>query len=88
MADSFNHRIRRLNLADIIEIEEQKMDTPSEAIGNFLFQNLVLLLLIGGGLLGLCIATFLSCRYCFICPVYRRRLHDKFVKRMMIGQRV
>ena len=87
VADSFNHRIRRMNLADIIEIVVQEEDTVDEAIGKFLFQNLVLLLLISGGLLGLCIVTCLMCRYCFACPVYQRRLHEKFVKRMMIGQR-
>ena len=88
VADSYNHLIRRVVMTDIVEEVVEEPDTWDEVTQKVIMHNLVLITIIVGGLAVLCVGTFFACRYCFICPVYRRRLHQKFVARMTIGQRV
>ena len=50
--------------------------------------NLVLILVVVGSSIGASIFVYVSCRFCLCCPLYRRKLHEKRVRSMFIGQRV
>ena len=47
-----------------------------------------LILVTIGGSIGGSLFLYLSCRFCMCCPLYRRKLHEKRVLSMSIGQRL
>lgn len=60
----------------------------SQAIKNALWQNLAFILILVGGLLSGALFLYLSCRFCFVCPLYRKRLEEKRHREMNVGQRM
>lgn len=88
VADTFNHRIRHVDLTDIEEEVEEYEPTWYEVMKTVLEHNLVLILVVVGSSIGASIFVYVSCRFCLCCPLYRRKLHEKRVRSMFIGQRV
>lgn len=88
IADSHNHLIRVMNLTDRNVVEQLATDEWDEAIKNALWQNLAFILILVGGLLSGALFLYLSCRFCFVCPLYRKRLDEKRHREMNVGQRM
>ena len=65
-----------------VEVEEWY-----ELIARALRQNLVFIIILCSSLLLLGTCTYLMCRYCSFCPLYRRKLHNRRMRSMEIGQR-
>jgi len=87
IADAYNHRVRLLALEDVMTVDEQEDETPIDRMGRALRQNFVFILSLVGGSLGLTCLTWTCCRYCSLCPVYQRKLHEKRLRTMHMGTR-
>ena len=87
VADSYNHRIRYVDLKDIPDEIAVVTEEWYELIGRALQQNFVFILIVIGSTLILCCFAYLCCRFCSLCPLYQRRLHRKRMIRMQIGSR-
>ena len=88
VADSYNHRLRVIDLTDIPDIVEEDIEEWHELFLRALRQNLVFIIILTSSTIGLCCCTYIICRYCSLCPLYQRKLHQKRMKSMHIGQRV
>ena len=88
VADTYNHRIRHLGLTDVEDPLIKYEPTWEETASTVLEHNLQLILVTIGGSIGGSLFLYLSCRFCMCCPLYRRKLHEKRVLSMSIGQRL
>ena len=88
VADTYNHRIRHLGLTDVEDLLVKYVPTWEETARAVLGHNLMLILVVIGSSGGGGLFMYLSCRFCICCPLYRRKLHEKRVRSMFIGQRL
>jgi DNA-binding beta-propeller fold protein YncE len=87
VADAFNHRVRMIDLTDVIDEIVEDTEEWYEVASRALRENFVFLLLLSGSTVFLCCCCYLLCRFCSLCPLYQRRLHDKRMRSMDIGMR-
>ena len=87
LADSYNHRVRVLDLTDVPDEYVEDVEEWYEVLARALRQNLVFIIILCGSSLLLCFLAFVCCRYFPVCPLYQKRLHQKRMKSMDIGNR-
>ena len=87
VADSYNHRIRVIDLEDIPD--EVVVDTEEwyELVARAFQQNLLFIIILCSSVLLLCCLAYLCCRFCSLCPMYQRKLHGSRMKAMEVGSR-
>ena len=88
VADTYNHRIRHLGLTDVEDPLVKYVPTWGETAKTMLGHNLMLILVVIGSSVGGSLFMYVSCRFCICCPLNRRKLHEKRVRSMLIGQRL
>jgi hypothetical protein len=88
VADSYNCQIRRIALTEVISDTSRPPDSFLDTTGKVLTHNLMLILLVVVGSLFGCCCSYIVCRTCFLCPLYRRKLHEQRVATMRWGERV
>ena len=88
IADTYNHRIRLMDLTDVVEEVEEYVPTWDETARTALEHNLVLIVVVIGSTIGAVLLTFLCCRFFCLCPLYKRKLHEKRMHTMSFGSRV
>ena len=49
--------------------------------------NLMLIVVVIGSTIGAMLLTFLFCRFCLFCPLYKKKLHQKRMHTMSFGTR-
>ena len=75
-------------MTDIIEEVVQEEDPLDVVVRKIFTHNLVLILVAVGGAIGAGIGAGVCCRFCFLCPLHRRKLHERRLKSMEYGLRV
>ena len=88
IADTYNHRIRLIDLMDVPDVIVEDIEYWYEWIGRLLRQNLIFIILLSSSCCCGCCCCWLCCRYCSLCPLYQRRLHKQRIKQMQLGGRV
>lgn len=88
VADSVNQRVRVIELTDIVAAVVDELDPWLIVIAKVAYSNLMLILIVIGGLCVTGCFLYLVCRYCFMCPLYRKRWHARRLDSMMYGTRV
>jgi len=87
IADTYNNRIRLMDLTDFEEEVEERVITWDETAQTALQHNLVLIVVVIGSTIGAILLTFLCCRFCLFCPLYKKKLHEKRMHTMTFGTR-
>ena len=87
VADSYNHRIRVLDMEDLIEEVEVYVEQWYEVLVRALRENLFFTVILIASLIIVCCCTYACCRFCTLCPLYQRKLHAKRMTSMEIGNR-
>ena len=87
VADSYNHRVRVLDLTDIPDEFVEDIEYWYDLILRALRENLIFIIILTSSTLGLCSCTYVVCRYCELCPLYQRKLHGKRMASMNLGRR-
>ena len=87
IADTYNNRIRLMDLTDVVEEVEERVITWDETARTALQHNLVLIVVVIGSTIGAVLLTFLCCRFCPFLPLYKKKLHEKRMHTMSFGTR-
>jgi hypothetical protein len=87
VADSYNHRVRLIDLTDVVVTGEGRPETDSERMVRAFRQNFAFIIMIIVGGLGFALFTFLCCRYFPLCPWAKERYHQEQLRKMRMGSR-
>lgn len=87
VADSYNHRVRLIDLTDVVVTGEGRPETDSERMVRAFRQNFAFIIMIIVGGLGFALCTFLCCRYFPLCPWAKERYHQEQLRKMRMGSR-
>ena len=87
VADSYNHRVRMIDLKDVPDEVVVETETFTELVARAIRENFMFIVLLVGGIIFGTTFTYCCCRCCSFCPLYQKRLHRKRMNSMKIGNR-
>lgn len=87
VADTYNHRVRLIDLEDIPDEVVELREEWYQVLGRAFRQNLIFIIILCSSTLLLCCLVYLICRFCSLCPLHQRRLHKQRMSAMDIGLR-